>query len=91
MKSIIFPLGICTFFCMAFASPAKVQMLDQLESLLDKITDEQSMDYNDPAESFDQAAMESLMEKARTASLWKKLLKTAVDHYTGKPGDNGPE
>ena len=91
MKSIIFVFFVCTFFCVANAAPdpADFQTLDKLESLLrDKIrTDKQSMDTKAIAEGIDQAAIESLIEKARAesrsggrGSLFKKLLSTALKH-----------
>ena len=80
---------VCTFFCVAYAAPdpADFQTLDKLESLLqDKIrTDKQSMDTKAIAEGIDQAAIESLIEKARVEkrrSLFKKLLITALRHFT---------
>lgn len=92
MKSIIFLLFVCTFFCVAYTAPdpADFQTLDKLESLLqDKIrTDKQSMDTKAIAEGIDQAAIETLIEKARAesggrgrGSLIRKLIRTALKRY----------
>ena len=100
MKSIIFLLFVCTFFCVAHAAPdpADFQTLNKLESLLrDKIrTDKQSMepepepepksesmDTKAIAEGIDQAAIESLIEKARAQAFFKKLRPT-LENYSGK-------
>ena len=96
MKSIIFLLFVCTFFCVAYAAPdpADFQTLAKLESLLwDKIrTDKQSMepepepkfmDTKAIAEGIDQAAIESLIEKARAQAFFKKLRPT-LENYSGK-------
>ena len=72
MKSIIFLLGVCTFFCVAYASPASFQSYDRLDSLLDKITDKQSVSAetsNAIVQVIDRAAKESLNEKARAMFL----------------------
>lgn len=83
----------------AAPDPADFQTLAKLESLLrDKIrTDKQSMepepepepkpefmDTKAIAEGIDQAAIEGLIEKARAQSLFKKLLRTTLEHYSGK-------
>ena len=77
MKSIIFLLGVCTFFCIAYASPASFQSYDRLESLLDKIADKQSVSAetsNAIVQAIDRAAKESMNEKAR-AEFWGSVLK----------------
>ena len=72
MKSIIFLLGVCTFFCVAYASPASFQSNNRLENLLDMITDEQSVSAETSdaiMQAIDRAAKESLNEKARAMFL----------------------
>ena len=78
MKSIIFLLGVCTFFCVAYASPASFQSNNRLENLLDKITDEQSVSAETSdaiMQAIDRAAKESLNEKARAMFLGKLIKK----------------
>ena len=80
MKSIIFLLGVCTFFCVAYASPASFQSYDRLDSFLDKIADKQSVSAetsNAFVQVVDRAAKESLNEKAR-AAFWGSLAKHAI-------------
>ena len=86
MKPIIFLLGVCTFFCVAYASPASFQSYDRLESLLDKITDKQSVSAetnNAIVQVIDRAAKESLNEKAR-AQFWGSLVKNGLRYALGK-------
>ena len=78
MKSIIFLLGVCTFFCVAYASPASFQSNNRLENLLDKITDEQSVSAETSdaiMQAIDRAAKKSLNEKARAMFLGKLIKK----------------
>ena len=85
MKTIIFLLGVCTFFCVAYASPASYQTYDSMDGLLDRITDKQSMSAetsNAIVQAMDRAAKESLNEKAR-AEFWGALAKHAL-HLLGK-------
>ena len=85
MKTIIFLLGVCTFFCVAYASPASYQTYDSMDDLLNKITDRQSMSAetsNAIVQAMDRAAKESLNEKAR-AEFWGALAKHAL-HLLGK-------
>ena len=88
MKPIIFLLGVCTFFCVAYAAPADFQSYNRLERLLDKIVDKQSMAMSDDdpnnavVEAINQAAKESLDEKARVQFLGK-LIKKGLS-YLGK-------
>jgi hypothetical protein len=80
MKSIIFLLGVCTFFCVAYASPASFQSYNRLESLLDKITDKQSVSAESSdaiVQAIDRAAKESMNEKAR-AEFWGSLVRRAL-------------
>ena len=80
MKSIIFLLGVCTFFCVAYASPASFQSNNRLESLLDKITNEQSVsaETNDAImQAIDRAVKENLNEKAR-AMFFRNLIKKGL-------------
>ena len=86
MKTIIFLLGVCTFFCVAYASPASYQTYDRMDDLLDRITDKQSMSAetnNAIVQAIDRAAKESLNEKAR-AEFWGTLAKHALNHFLGK-------
>ena len=78
MKSIIFLLGVCTFFCVAYASPASFQSNNRLENLLDKITDEQSVSAENSdaiVQAIDRAAKESLNEKARAMFIGRLIKK----------------
>ena len=80
MKTIIFLLGICTFFCVAYASPTSYQTYDRMDDLLDRITNKQSMSAetsNAIVQAINRAAKESLNEKAR-AEFWGSLAKHAL-------------
>ena len=87
MKSLIFLLGVCTFFCVAYASPAIPQVKPygyrQAQNLLNKITQQSlSTGLSDDSSSalvqaIDQAAMESMTERAR-AQFWGSLAKHAI-------------
>ena len=81
MKPIILLLGVCTFFCIAYASPASFQSYNRLESLLDKITDKQSVSAETSdaiVQAINRAAKESMNEKAR-AEFWGHVVK----HFLG--------
>ena len=69
MKPIIFLLGVCTFFCVAYASPTSFQFYNRLESLLDKIT-ESAETSNAIVQAIDRAVKKSLNEKARADQFW---------------------